>query len=520
MKTYSERQDVVSAFFGQGSFEVAAGFLCTMVLAVAFFAIWKTSLGRVRPGMLLLAVLAYAGIFQMAWIFSLGAESFIFPDTQQLSFAATAFLEGDIESFSGPDVVGEKAGPDLYFSMYPFQSGSLFLFAAVGSVFGPDNHMAFQAVNAVCNVLTIACLYRIVRTFSDSRRVVNLAVVLCAACFPLLFSCALVYGNSMGLFLSTLALALLAQGLKARGWRRTLLVVASFMSMAGAMLMKTTCVLFLIAMVVVSLIEAARSRSWMLAASVVACALAANQVPGLATSTLENAVDADFGDGMPKVSWIAMGLREDNPLDMPGWWGLYPWSLMEETNGDVVEQSNRALSSIGASLSSFVADPSYGVWFMGAKLASEWSDPTFQSLYYSSLSTLADTQTRDYGRFATTVLYGTAHKPLVLFMDAYQSVVCLGATVFCARRAARCWKGRGDRGSSEALLPVAIFLGFGVYMLWEAKSVYALPFFVLMIPLAAKELDCLFERFDGLLRSMPRSSGDLPCERRGKGDSI
>lgn len=508
MELYSERQDIAIALPGFGLSEVASGFLCAVLLAAVLFVVWKSFLGKVNPRAFLLAVMVYALVFQMAWVHSLGAESFIFPDTQQLSAAAASFLEGEFGSFSGADAISDKTGPDLYFTLYPFQSGTLFLFVVVRGLFGPDGCMAFQAMNAVANVLVIACLYRLSRVLSSSRRVANLTTALCAVCFPLLFSCALVYGNTMGLLLSVAALTLLAQGLKSQGWRCAALVVLAFMSVAGAMLTKTTCILFLIAMLVVSLAEALRRRSWVLAAGAVACSLLANQVPGLATAALEDAVDADFGEGMPKASWIAMGLREDNPLGMPGWWGFYPWTVMKEANGDMDAQSEEALSSIKNSLTSFVTDPSYGAWFMGTKLASEWSDPTFQTLYYSSLSTSADGQGRDYGRFATTVLYGTAHKPLALFMDAYQIVVCLGATVFCARRAVNCWKGRGNVDFSEVLLPGAIFLGFGVYTLWEAKSIYTLPFFVLMVPLAAGEVNRLFKKADSLLCAVQKKGGD------------
>ncbi len=501
---YSERADLTTPSTSWGCASAAACVLTALVIGALLFCIWRTRLGKLSPRAMLGAVMAWALVFQLAWVFSLNGQLFVFPDTLDLTQAATALMSGDYAQFSSDSPIADKTGPDRYFTMYPFQAGSLYVFVAVFSVFGVGNFAAFQVVNAVANCLAIACLTWMAKSLSRSVRTENLATVLSGLCFPLLFSCSLVYGNSLGLLGSTAALALLAHGLlQTERTPRLVFTALSFLAITVAMLMKSTCILFLIAMVVLLLIESMRVRSASLCAITLVCALAAYGLSGLPTKALQEQTDADFGDGMPKTSWIAMGLRDDNPLGVPGWWGLYPSNLQVQTNGDASEQNSLALDSIADSLGSFATNPAAGAKFFGWKLASEWSDPTFQTLYYSSLTTLSDGTTRAYGHLANSVIYGTAHKPFMQFMDAYQALIAAGALGYCMRAVlsrkrgiTNAGKGNAVNPTLAALLPASIFLGFCVYVLWEAKAIYTLPFFVLMIPLAATSLGHAFAWFE------------------------
>ncbi len=513
-QAYSERTDLTTLSTFTGCASAAGCVLTALIIAALLFCIWRTRVGRLSPRALLGVVVAWAFVFQAAWVFSLNGQSFIFPDTLDLTQAATALMSGDYAQFTSDNAIADKTGPDRYFTMYPFQAGSLYVFTTIFSIFGVGNFAAFQMVNAVANCLAIVCLTWIARNLSGSVRVENLATVLSGLCFPLLFSCSLVYGNSLGLLGSTAALALLAHGLKqVERTPRLVFTALSFLAITVAMLMKSTCILFLIAMVVLLLVESVRSRSVALCAVTLVCALAAYGLSGLPTKALQEQTGADFGKGMPKTSWIAMGLRDDNSLGVPGWWSLYPYNLMVETGGDASAQNSLAMESIADSLGSFATNPATGAKFFGWKLASEWADPTFQTLYYSSLTTLADGASRNYGHLANSVLYGTAHKPFMQFMDSYQVLVVLGALGYGVRAIRYRKRGLPDASAHgatvnptlAALLPASIFLGFCVYTLWEAKAIYTLPFFVLMIPLAATYFGHMFAWFEKRLYGDPAS---------------
>ena len=76
------------------------------------------------------------------------------------------------------------------------------------------------------------------------------------------------------------------------------------------------------------------------------------------------------------------------------------------------------------------------------------------------------------------------------YMNQYQQLIFLGVLLscvflWCKRDILQC-------------LPVLVILGGILYhLLFEAKSQYALPYFILMIPLAAYGFCSLFKRTEG-----------------------
>lgn len=79
---------------------------------------------------------------------------------------------------------------------------------------------------------------------------------------------------------------------------------------------------------------------------------------------------------------------------------------------------------------------------------------------------------------------GSYARVLECVMDGQQSVIYLGASVGGAALAVEARKKRAK--ALEFALPCAAFMGFVVYTLWEAKGMYTLPFFLCLIPLAAR----------------------------------
>lgn len=512
---YSEKQDLTNLLSVVGLGGAATTVICACVLFGLIFVFWRTRIGSVKPRDFLVAVLAWAFLFQLAWILSLRAQAFVYADSLELSTSASDILSGDLAAF----VLTSFADPDpaSYFHMYPYQAGSLYVFVLMKALFGENFVQPFQIVNAVCNCVVIYCLFSMSKSLGSSKRVQNVCLLLCGICFPLLFSCAFVYGNSIGLAFSCAAIALLMNGLAQSDRKARLVRIAvSFALIALAIVAKATCIIYFIVMVIILLLEAMKRIDVPLAVVTLACALVAYQISGVPLQALESQTGADFGRGMPRTSWIAMGLRDDNPLSMPGWWGLYAYNVLAESDGDYDAQTDTTTNDIRNSLQGFLEYPSDGAQFFAVKLASEWSDPTFQSLYYSTLSTNEpesggvaivgedSTAIHNYGKLARTTLYGAMHKPMFLFMDAFQTVVMTFAAIYMIRLCKK--ENRKENQSLKLVIPLTVFVGFFVYLLWEAKSVYLMSFFVMMIPLAASQIDSGCKRFERTLKLTPKNS--------------
>ena len=185
---------------------------------------------------------------------------------------------------------------------------------------------------------------------------------------------------------------------------------------------------------------------------------------------------------------------------MPGWWNVGALKRQNDTGNDYEKQVDGAAEDIKAELGKMLHDPAYTAWFFGKKLGSEWLAPDFQSRYFAGIDyENIDGNKENRRQFNLTERdYAIPDKKalsieraidqadeLMPFMDGYQTLIYAGAFVSCLAIVKRNKKNRDDIQSVQLLLPCIFIVGAAVYVLWEAKAQYLLPFFMCLIPVAA-----------------------------------
>ena len=507
---YSEREVFLSWLPGDGLFAQAVSLLLFVValIVIVKLAGWAE---RFRILHLCVFVVVVATAIQLVWLYALGGAPFTYDDTESLAVAADAFLSGNYDAFSpqlGPSDFQDGAAyyaelrefrnPGLYFALYPFQCGTMLYFAGVFAAFGTYNYLALQLINVVANGLSIVLVVLLTHAISSNRRVVVLSAMLAMSCLPALLLCEFPYGNSVGMMFVLLNIYLLMRTLvssrRAAAYGCFLL---SFVSLGIAVFVKTTCVIFLVANVAICVWCLAKRRDVVMVAIGIVGVLVTWKIPSLTCSFVEQIVDADFGEGMPKLAWIAMGLRSDSTAG-PGWWSLVPTDMYLAAQGVSEAQTALALQSVADSIRHYAANPGEVAQFFIKKIASEWADPTYQSLYYAA-NHATDRMARSW--LMQKALYGTGHWALLRCMDAYQLLIYVGATAAFAGFARKLRRGAEDAsGAVWCLLPLCMLAGFILYAVWEAKSVYIVPFLVMMIPCASVGVISIASRIESRLK--------------------
>ena len=448
------------------------------------------------PERRLVAGLAAAALaFCLCWIWTNATEHNGFSDSDQLLAYARQLAHGDLSSFlpHSESFYGKLPG-DMYLSNYPYQGGILLLLEACSRLFGSRDVQAFQTLSALCCIGTSLALTRMTAVIGRPKpeRVLTafLSMTLLA---PLLFV-VFPYGNTIGLFLALLAMDLWAESRSATGASRIALFALGFIALAVGLAVKSTYVVVALGFLLVLLVDCLRRQDGASAVAFVILLLVASKLAGIVPQRIMEArLGYELPENQPKTAWIAMGLSDNSVLgaDMPGWWSDSALESQVKNEGDAAAMSRDAQASISASLTAFANDPGYAAWFFGTKLGTEWLDPTFQSLYIAGCGIMrADARGRtnaDDGRFDpadATLPHGFICRVLECVMDGQQSVIYLGASVGGAALAVEARKKRAK--ALEFALPCAAFMGFVVYTLWEAKGMYTLPFFLCLIPLAAR----------------------------------
>lgn len=473
-------------------------FICGCILLLAVFMLIVYGMARVKQRNTLLFLLAFVTIVQILWVVAVDLTTYAYPDSQSLIDGADALLNGDIGRYS-PDFClptdqselcsarpHAVPSPHAYFSYYPFQTGPMLWYVFAGSIFGSHNIIAFQILNAFAITGLVAALWRLGTLIGlDDAGHAALATLL-ATCVPLLMFATFVYPNAVGFSITVAGVALIAQAFHAQqAWQCVLALVGGFLVCGIGVILKSTFIILMLAAIIGIVLVVIANRKWWQGAVAVVSFGGAYMLTKLPVRIIEHITHQDFGNGMPMLSWITLGLNEREGTT-PGWWTGIPLRAFHETHGDYAQQSQVAKEFIRERMQHFVQNPGNAVDFFSTKLASEWAEPTFMTSLYSQLGASGHgfagvpkwlltgtgaTRLTSYENIAQTVLYALALAGVIAML-----VSVVRSTV---------------RPMEDAMIFARTFLcaaflgGFLCYLFWEAKGIYTLPFYLLLFPLAA-----------------------------------
>ncbi len=476
-----------------------------MVLAVCAFGLFsihmvsrwilteeKQQEKRIR--MLLLLVLLYTFCFCVLWV--MGAGCVPVGDQKSVCTAAEGFRNGDFSMLT-------RDSYEKYLFIHPHQLGLTALIEVVFALFGNGNFQAFEYLNCLGAVLCVYSGYRITRLLTENKRAAVYYLLLSVCCFPLFFYVTFVYGEIPALAYS---LAAAWMFLEYQRGAKPVYLLGCCISCALACLIRNNSLILLIAfagiLVAAGLAQISRKRDesgvgadnrekelpavsgkygWKafgMAALLIGVFLISRW--GLRT-VYEKRADIQLNEGAPMILYVAMGMQKGEGA--PGWsngYILHAYWGASEFDGELA--SAMAVEDIRASLSGFGSDLGYACEFYREKFTSQWNDPTYECF--------AMTHTNGWPRcgVVNSMYYGKLHTLITWFMNQYQSLIFIGVFLWILFRF---WR---ERALDEQVLLLTIIGGFLFHMLWEAKGRYIMPYFVMMLPMAAVGLAELGER--------------------------
>ncbi len=489
---------------------VAETAVCVGFCVVVLRSVVKSGV-RLNEKKVLCWVCLLATLFQAWWVIAQDCNASWYSDARQLLRFGRELAVDNYDSFDrsihGLHIRDMKTGT-RYLMEYPFQSGILVYFMELFKVFGNRAPLVIQIVNIFANTGSVALLsLTAFCAFQDSetRKVIP---ILFGMCLPSLLYATFMYGNQLGFFFGVTALFLNAKALKVDGKRKKLgLILTSLIPMTFMMWIKSTFILFVLAIVLIwllnALYEGKRISTICFVASVFTL-IASNILGNVPTNYMETKLGYELGKGMPKTAWIAIGLENESVLGetMPGWWNGGAIASQDETNNDYDQQLKASLESIGNEAYKMATHPEYGLWFMSRKIGTEWLCPDFQSFYFAGINYKMNVpgveegaQFNLYDRDMWIVDEEASKRERVIdqvdslrgFMDGYQSLIY----IFSFLGSVRIFRHRRDKENEQGinfnmlLMPCVFVVGTMVYILWEAKAQYALPFFMMLPAVAA-----------------------------------
>lgn len=462
------------------------GFCAFIALSALSLAVCRRA-SRLDERLVLTAVLVITTFVGMWIVLSARTGAHEFPDAESLIAYASDAACGHWDTFIPGAEPFSPSVPSayVYFTWYPYQIGCFLYFLMVFRTCGVGNVLALEIINVIANEVTIAALTGTSCCASDSKACRVLTPVLLGMSLPLHLSAAFPYGNALGLSLACVFLYLQARAIKEAGVKRSMVFqLISLVALAAALVVKSTYILIAIGACAAWIVFALRDGRWSGLVAVVAVVLVAHAVAGLPIRAFENSVGQDYGEGFPTIDWFEIGLTESSALEgQAGWWDDAAITGWNETGGDIAAQRDRAERSVSERLSRFADDPRYAFDFFRLKIATEWTEPTYQTvMYYGNNMDVQGNQTD---------VSWLVKPEISAYLKGFQLLIYIGALV----EAANVFRRREQSPADVAfMLYCCIDAGFACYVIWEAKSAYVLAFAILLIPLTAAGIASVEER--------------------------
>lgn len=426
-------------------------------------------------------------IMVFGWIALLGGLLILFGRTAPAADAWSVYSAAESLATGDTSVIHPT---DSYLSYYPQQVGLMAFFEILIRLWKllPTDLHAYHFIKCLYVVLTCIIVYyqyASVHLLWEDDRADCIYLILAGANLPLIMYSSFVYGEtpsfaalSVGLFY---LLKLFQSADKSAGTdgaqntsRRLLLYgLLSLVTLTLAVMLRKNSLVIIIAVVLVTALEALKNRRPRLLLFAALCAACSLTILPATQKIYELRSGSTLRSGVPAMSYFAMGMQESSRGN--GWYNGFNFNTYQETGMDAAATSDISIQFIDERTNYFMEHPDKAVDFYRNKYLSQWTDGTYASRQ-ATLATLG-------GRHPLVESFysGANSRFYIGYNNLYQTLIYLSCfayvlTALLSRRAVRLY---------EYLGIIGVFGGFLFHMIWEANARYIFLYGLLLLPYAA-----------------------------------
>ena len=395
----------------------------------------------------------------------------------------------------------------LHFGQYlynhPLQLGIVLAMEFVYRITGMDNAIIFKFLNVGFSLIAILYLCKITKLLFQNENIQKLFYILTAGCIILVLFNVLVYGNIVGLMFGMIALYYTLKYLENKKWQYLLWIV---LSMTLATILKSNFQVYMIGIVIVLILDLFKEFKIQTIVAMLIMFLCVFSSSSLIIEWMEKRTGLEIGSGIPMVSYIHMGMAR--PSDRAsGWYNaeVNVEKTFEEAGYQPEVASKMSKEGIKERLKDMMNTPIDTIKFYGDKILSTWLEPAFQTLWTAEPQERFEEVPEIAGNKILISIYdGKLNTILLKYLDIFAILIYVSAAYYCISNFKKI-------GKKEFLLLVIFLGGFLFHILWETKSIYAIPYFVLLLPYAAAGI---YERFVKIQQKMMKKEDRLLSDGR------
>lgn len=420
-------------------------------------------------------------VIVILWCLLIGGLLILFGKTAPTADAMSVYSAA-IEFANGN--TGVIHPTDSYLSYYPHQVGLMLFFEILIRFWKllPVSFHAYHFIKCLYVLLACAAIYfqkGIVRLLWKDERAEYIYLLLAGANLPLLMYTSFVYGEIPSFTAISAGLFFLLKLLNNPPAHKKAYGLASILFLAASVMLRENSLIFIIAVLIVTVLQSLFDRKKELLIFALLCFLCCFNILPMVQKSYELRSGNYLSSGVPAISYFAMGMQEASRAN--GWYNAFNFNTYYDTGLNTEETVRISRQAIRDRLAYFQEHPGYAVDFYVRKHLSQWADGT----YASRQATLITFGGRS--SFFTSLYEGDYSHIFINYCNIYQNVLYLGAFIFCI---AACRK--SSRNSlPEYLGLICVVGGFLFHIMWEANSRYILLYGLMLMPYCARGISLL-----------------------------
>lgn len=405
-----------------------------------------------------LAIGCLSSVISIIWIFICGALPGA--DAGNICNIASQINSGDYSSLAAGEYIG----------MWQQQLGIVSILRVLYMIFGDMNYNSFRILSALSIILLTYSGYKITSILSKGNRLAEaIYCVLSFFCLPMYFYIPHVYGEMISTALIVFCFWMIVDLLDNFNCVKAVLL---FLAMFFAVMVRQNTLIAVVAMIGILTVKLLLTKRKSIIVIILIILISC-----ISQSQLMNAIYGKHfpanAKPMPSLCWVAMGLNEDNNL--AGWWNRESLLMYEESGWEPEIASDKAKDLIHERMSDYISHPSKMIHFYIKKVSSQWLAPMWQSI---AMNNVIDDE--NASGIAKAIYYNESiSNAIAWLMNVYQIIVYGLLLVYFIV----CFKVPGK--IDDYFIPITVFGGMLFSILWEAKTRYMFPYYLMIIILSA-----------------------------------
>ena len=398
-----------------------------------------------------------------------------------------------------------------YYLYYPFQLGYVFFAEISYRIFGTaSSDLLFQVPNVIALDFIYVGLVMITQRIFQRRSVTNMTAIILTVCLQPMFMTTFTYGILIGLSFSVWSVFFTVRymqenKLKYAGIAVLLIAISVVMKYNNMIMLAAICIALIL-----HAIDRKRLLALAAAAVMVLCSVGAQKLVIYSYSVRSG---AELKTQVSQTLYAYMGINDSGMA--PGWYNGLAMETLRDTGMDVDAANEIAREGIEDRLT-LLSENGELVDFSMKKLISQLNEPAFESIWISQVRSHDLEEGEQLPNLVTSIYSGGMAKVLDNWFNYYVMMLYIGFA------AGMVWMLIRRRTRAEMMiLPSAVMGGVLYHLIFEAKSQYLLPYFILLTPFAmygllettrllSNKLGWLFRGSDRTDDKITSDSGEAP----------